>query len=167
LDVASEYDVPVIVSKGVPSLTQLFDAFKNIYRAGEAGKGSFIYQIGDHDPTGCLIPEVIEDRMHWFCQRYDCWPPNVERFAITEDQIETYQLPARPTKREGNTHAKKFDGNSVELDALPSSVLRSLVRECIERHINAEQVAVLRAAEDSERALIEKFAKRAAKAGAS
>ena len=42
--------------------------------------------------------------------------------------------------------------------------MRDLVHECIELHINAEQVAVLRAAEELERELIEQFAKRAAKA---
>jgi hypothetical protein len=162
-EVAGEYDVPVVVSKGVPSLTQLFASFKNIYRAADAGKESFIYQFGDHDPTGCLIPEIIEDRMRWFCERNDCQMPTVERFAITEEQIAEYRLPTRPTKREGNNHAKNFVGDSVELDALPSSALRNLVRECIEFHISAEQVAVLRAAEESEREQIEIFAKRAAK----
>ena len=61
-DAASDYDVPVIVSKGMPSLTQLHGSFQNIYRAAEAGKESFIYQFGDHDPTGALIPQVIENR---------------------------------------------------------------------------------------------------------
>jgi hypothetical protein len=34
---------------------------------------------------------------------------------------------------------------------------------CVERHIDTHQVEMLRAAEDSERLLIQKFAKRAAK----
>jgi hypothetical protein len=52
-DEASNYDVPVIVSKGMPSLTQVHGSFCSIKRAGRAGKSSFIYQFGDHDPTGC------------------------------------------------------------------------------------------------------------------
>jgi len=63
-------------------------------------------------------------------------------------------LPTRPTKRDGNTHAHKFEGDSVELDALPSSALRELVRNCIERHIDAAALAALRAAEDSERDIL-------------
>jgi hypothetical protein len=153
-DVASEYDVPVVVSKGMPSLTQVYGSFCSVRRAAKAGKDSFIYQFGDHDPTGCLIPKTIEGRLYEFCERYRCAYPTVERIALTEEQIEQYGLPTRPTKRDGNTHAHKFEGDSVELDALPSSTLRELVRNCIERHIDATALAALRAAEDSERDIL-------------
>jgi hypothetical protein len=153
-DVASDYDVPVVVSKGMPSLTQLFGSFCDIERAAQAGKDSFIYQFGDHDPTGCLIPKTIEARLREFCDKYDCAYPTVERIALTEEQVEEYGLPTRPTKREGNRHARNFSGDSVELDALPSSTLRELVRNCIERHIDAAALATLRVAEDSERDIL-------------
>ena len=165
-EAASDYDVPVVVSKGTPSLTQLWGSFENIHRAAQAGKESFLYQFGDHDPSGCLIPEVIENRLNQFCQKHECYPPVVERIALTPEQIGTYRLPTRPTKREGNNHAKGFKGRSTELDALPPQVLRQLVRDCIEQHISADAVAALRVAEESERTLIEKFAKRAEKMGA-
>jgi hypothetical protein len=166
-EVASDYDVPVVVSKGTPSLTQLFNSFEDIQQAAEAGKESYIYQFGDHDPSGYLIPQTIESRLNQFCEQYDCpYPPIVERIALTPEQVRHYRLPSRPTKRAGNTHAKEFKGRSTELDALPPDVLRQLVRECIEQHISTDQVAVLRAAEESERTLIEKFARRAAKASA-
>ena len=163
-DAAADYDVPVIVSKGMPSLTQLFGSFKNIYRASDAGKFCYIYQFGDHDPTGALIPEVIRSRMDWFCQKADCTMPDVKRYALTEEQIEQYDLPSRPTKRDGNTHATKFTGDSVELDAMPSHVLRELVVDCIEQHISSDEVAVLRKAEESERQFLESWAKRATEA---
>jgi hypothetical protein len=107
-----------------------------------------------------LIPETIETRLNQFCQKHNCWPPVVERVALTVDQIRDYRLPTRPTKRDGNTHAKHFEGNSTKLDALPSSVLRNLVRRCIEQHISADQLATLRAAEDSERGILEHWARR-------
>jgi hypothetical protein len=150
-DVAGEYDVPVVVSKGMPSLTQVYGSFVQIKRAAAAGKDSYLYQFGDHDPTGCLIPKSIAYRLEEFCLEYDCECPTVERIALTEEQIRGHRLPTRPTKREGNRHAKNFEGNSVELDALPSRELRALVRECIERHISPEQLETLRAAEESER----------------
>src|SRR5262249_6317530 len=119
-DAASDYDVPVIVSKGMPSLTQVYGTFTRIARAARAGKESYLYQFGDHDPTGCLIPKTIQARLNEFCEKYDVAYPAVERVALTEEQIAEYQLPTRPTKREGNRHAYKFKGDSVELDALPS-----------------------------------------------
>lgn len=157
-DEAGEYDVPVVVSKGMPSLTQVFTSFLNINRAANAGKQTYIYQFGDHDPTGCLIPKTIEARLREFCGKYDCWPPIVERIALTEEQIEKYHLPTRPTKRDGNTHAHSFSGESVELDALPSSDLRQLVRECIEQHISTSTLETLREAEQSERNILEQLA---------
>ncbi|MGO9849193.1 MAG: hypothetical protein ACLPKT_22105 [Methylocella sp.] len=163
-DVAGDYDVPVVVSKGMPSLTQLHGSFQNVYRAADAGKGCFIYQFGDHDPTGALIPKVIESRMQWFCERTDCTMPTVERYALTKEQIEQYDLPTRPTKRFGNSHAASFEGESVELDALPSNVLRELVSDCIEQHISSHDVTILREAEESERELLKRWAKRATKA---
>jgi hypothetical protein len=157
-DVASDYDVPVVVSKGVPSLTQVYTSFTNIRHASAAGKVSYLYQFGDHDPTGCLIPRTIEARLEEFCDKYGCDFPVVERIALTEEQIQHHRLPTRPTKRDRNTHAHTFAGDSVELDALPSSELRNLVRECIERHISPHAVATLRATEESEREFIEALA---------
>jgi hypothetical protein len=45
----------------------------------------------------------------------------------------------RTTKRVGNNHALKFEGDRVELDALPAAEPRRLVREYVERHISAER----------------------------
>jgi hypothetical protein len=165
-EAASEYDVPVKVSKGMPSLTQIYGTAVAVINAARAGKQSYIYQFGDHDPTGCLIPKYIESRLQHFCRKYNCEFPVVERIALTKEQIQHYRLPTRPTKREGNTHALSFEGRSVELDALPSRILRQLVTDCIERHITADELDVLRAAEESERELIEQFAEQAEQEGA-
>jgi hypothetical protein len=157
--------VPVVVSKGMPSLSQLYECSRRIAHAARDWpcKESYLYQFGDHDPSGCLIPEVIEDRIQQFCERWDCPLPHIERISLTEDQIRRHRLPTRPTKRSGNPHAKNFEGDSVELDALPARVLRRLVTECIERHITSEQVSVLRAAEESERELLVKFGRKLGK----
>jgi hypothetical protein len=157
-DVASDYDVPVVVSKGMPSLTQVFDSFTNIYHAAEAGKSTYIYQFGDHDPSGVLIPEALERRLDQFSQRYDCPCPAVERVSLTEEQIAEFNLPTRPTKREGNTHADSFEGESTELDALPAPELRRMVRESIEQHISPQALETLRSAEKSEREIIKNWA---------
>ena len=163
-DAAGEYDVPIIVSKGMPSITQLYGSAVEVARAAEAGKQTYIYQFGDHDPSGVLIPETIERRLNQLCERFDCRAPVIERVALTEEQIDEFDLPTRPTKRDGNQHAKNFDGDSVELDALPASELRSMVREVIERHISSETLHALRVAEESERELLEKWADEVAEA---
>jgi hypothetical protein len=160
LESDSAYDVPVLISKGMPSITQLYGSACAIARAAKAGKRTFLYQFGDHDPSGVLIPKTIQTRLYEFCIGLGSRPPTVERVALTEEQIATFNLPTRPTKRDGNRHAQKFEGNSVELDALPSSELRSMVREVIERHISQQELQILRVAEDSERDLLEAWADR-------
>ena len=71
--------------------------------------------------------------------------------AVTKEQIKRYDLPPRPTGREGNSHAKNFIGDSVELDAIPVDVLQELARDIIERPIDQRQFEITRIAEESER----------------
>jgi hypothetical protein len=149
-DVTSDYDVPLMVSRGSPSLTFLYGSAKEIKRAADHGKRSYIYQFGDHDPSGVLIPKSMDKRLAEMCEQLDCPAPVVRRIALTEAQIKRYKLPTRPTKRKGNRHANGFVGRSVELDALPPRVLRNMARKVIERHISAAQTQALREAEDSE-----------------
>jgi hypothetical protein len=142
----------------MPSITQLYRTAVQIKRADDAGKTTYIYQFGDHDPTGVIIPETIERRLEELCDKLECQYPIVERIALTKKQIEKYRLPIRPTKREGNRHAKNFEGDSVELDALDPDVLRDLVRGCIEWHITPEQLKSIRETEASERSLAKAWA---------
>jgi hypothetical protein len=67
-------------------------------------------------------------------------------------------LPTRPTKMT-DTRAKKWVGTSVELDAIPAPKLRELVRNCIEKHVDKQQLEILRAAEKSEREMLVMFGK--------
>ena len=159
-DAASDYDVPVLVSKGMPSITQLYGTACMIARAARAGKRSFIYQFGDHDPSGVLIPKTIRTRLYEFSIRLGYKPPTIKRVALTKEQIAEFNLPTRPTKREGNRHANKFEGDSVELDALPASELRSMVRKVIERHISQHDLEILRASEESDRNFLNAWADR-------
>jgi DNA topoisomerase VI subunit A len=157
-DAADDYDVPVVVTKGMPSLTQLYGTASEIARAHRAGKQTHIYQFGDHDPTGVLIPRAIEQRIAEMCENLNCPPPTIERVALTREHIIEFNLPTRPTKRDNNAHAKYFEGDSVELDALPAAELRSMVREVIQRHISDQELDALRVAEESERELLEQWA---------
>lgn len=151
-DVTSVYDVPLLSSKGMPSLTFLHTTAEQIDFEWEIrDRPTYLYQFGDHDPTGALIPKTIEARLREFCPKADF---TVERVALTEAQITAHRLPTRPTKREGNRHAKGFEGESVELDALHPRTLKAMVTEVIERHITPSALSALRIAEESERDLL-------------
>jgi hypothetical protein len=155
--VTSKYDVPLMVSRGLPSLTFVHGTAEAIADAAARGKTSYVYQLGDWDPTGVLIPQNLEGHLKEMCNELGCEPPIIERVALTKEQIAEHNLPTRPTKREGNMHAKNFEGESVELDALPPRTLRDMVREVIERHVTPDALRATRAAEASEREVIRKL----------
>jgi hypothetical protein len=76
-----------------------------------------------------------------------------ERIAVNPDQIAAWNLPTRPTKQT-DTRARSFGAESVELDAIEPNRLREIVERAIERHLPADQLEILEAAEDSERSLL-------------
>ena len=80
--------------------------------------------------------------------------------ALTREQITKYRLPTRPTKVEGNTHARNFsDVESVELDAMEPTNPEVLLQTAIERHIDDQALKVMLEAERSERAILASLAK--------
>lgn len=118
------------------------------------GKPCYIYQFGDHDPSGVAIAESIERRLREFAPTAAI---HFYRVAVTPEQIEQYDLPTRPTKKT-DSRAKGWIGGSVELDAIPPAELREIVQWCIERHIDAEALAALELTEDAERETIRHIA---------
>jgi hypothetical protein len=117
---------------------------------------TFIYHLGDFDPSGVNAGEKIEATLHELA-------PDAEiifkRLAVTRTQISRWRLPTRPTKK-SDTRAKGFGEISVELDAIDPNQLRDLVQQAIERHLPPQQYEVLKAAEESERETFLKLANR-------
>jgi hypothetical protein len=147
--VTEEFDVPLMISRGYSSETFLHDTAEEIHAVG---KDSVIYQLGDHDPSGVDAWRDIQRKLLGFVD------PSInlvfERIAVTPEQIVEMSLPTRPTKQ-SDSRAAKFAGESVEVDAIPSTTLRALVREAIEHWIDPEQLRIARAAEESERKALE------------
>ena len=145
-------DVPLRVARGYASISFLHSAAKAIEAKG---KPAYIYHFGDLDPSGVDAARDIEAKLRRYAPGAEI---HFERPAVTREQVERWNLPTRPTKIT-DSRAKKFAGTSVELDAIPAAQLRQLVRECIERHTDQDQVAILRAAEESERELLDRWAR--------
>jgi hypothetical protein len=62
-------------------------------------------------------------------------PFGLKRLAVTEEQIDEWNLPTRPTKR-SDSRARSFGSSvSVELDAIDPRRLRSLVERAIRKHM--------------------------------
>jgi hypothetical protein len=167
LDVTSEFDVPLMVSRGFASESYLYAAADKITdELSEHGSAAqaVIYHLGDFDPSGVHAASAIEAGLRRLCGEllsgFTSDHLAFERVAVTEEQISTFGLPTRPTKRAGNAHANSWpDGRpSVELDAIPPETLRWLARDCIERHLDPDRLAELRVVEDAEREQLQLWA---------
>jgi hypothetical protein len=149
-DVTAEFDVPLLVARGYSSITFLHETAQTI---AAIGKPAFVYHLGDWDPSGQDAANHIERKLREYAPGIEI---HFEKLAVTPRQITEWNLPSRPTKA-SDSRAKHWAGNSVELDAIPPDLLRQLVRDAIEPHISPELLAVIEAAEASEREAAEIF----------
>jgi hypothetical protein len=141
------YDVPLCVSRGYASLTYLHETAADLEATA---KPAYIYQFGDFDPSGVDISRKTEEDLRAFAPNTEL---HFERVAVTPEQIRVWNLPTRPTKRT-DSRSHGFEGESVEVDAIPPGQLRDLVRECIEGHLDEDVLAEIRQAEATERAAL-------------
>jgi len=142
--VTDQWDVPLMIARGFASETFLWQTAATI-RA--EGKPTVVYQLGDHDPSGVAAWEHVQRGLRDFA-------PDVEivfeRLAVTPEQIVALDLPTRPTKAT-DSRSRTFAGESVEVDAVPTSVLRRIVEDAIVFWIDEHALAATRLAEQHER----------------
>jgi hypothetical protein len=151
LEAANVYGVQVLPLRGFASLSTLYNAAATFREMNRRGKEVFIYYFGDHDPSGRLIdPSALRSLEDDFDAKV-----NFERVAVTEDQIRTYKLPTRPTKK--SSHSKGFTGGSVEIDALPMTVLRGMVDQVLSQHVPRGWLAAMEQTEAGEREIYDAF----------
>lgn len=147
MPVTSLYDVPLMVARGYASLSFLHSAAEYI---SEIGVPTYIYHLGDYDPSGVDAGKKIEQTLREMAPAAEL---HFERIGVTSEQIREWRLPTRPTKQ-SDTRSKNFGDISVELDAIEPDMLRSLVEAVIQRHLPRRQFEILKAAEESERLLL-------------
>ncbi|MGI9084729.1 MAG: hypothetical protein ACR2FE_05480 [Aeromicrobium sp.] len=150
-EVTNEWDVPLMIARGFASESFLWTTASTIRNVR---KPTIVYQLGDHDPSGVAAWKHVQRRLTEFAPDAEIY---FERLAVTEEQIISLNLPTRPTKQT-DSRAKNFHGDSVEVDAIPTSVLRGLVNDAIESHINPTALKATRLAEAHERAGLEAMA---------
>lgn len=141
------WDVPLMVTRGYSSVSYLYAAAEAIEAQG---KPTYVYYFGDWDPSGRDITRVTEAGLREFAPDAEI---HFRRVAVTELQIQTLNLPTRPTKIT-DSRSKFFDGESVEVDAIPPATLREIVRTVIERHISKRVLEQTKLVEEQERATL-------------
>lgn len=148
-DVTWELAVPLMVTRGFASESVVQELAMDTMASG---KRCVILSLNDYDPSGSLMLHDVMRRAQHYAPfaHFQC-----EQVLLTREQVDEYDLPTRPTKTEGNRHAKQFDDEeSVELDAMEPDDLRDILREAIEAHIDKIDLERMYAAQASERELI-------------
>jgi len=146
--VTDEYDVSLMISRGFSSITFLQEAGEYMQ---SLERPCYIYQFGDYDRSGLSISENIKKGLAEFAPNAEIY---FDRVAVNEWQIEHYNLPTRPPKKD----EKSGPTRCVELDAIPPEELRQLVRTRIENHIDTNALAALELTEKTERQSIRHIA---------
>lgn len=113
-----------------------------------------VLYVGDYDPAGVLIDRSLERELRKHL-RSDI-ELGFERIAINEEQIEAYDLPTKP--RKGGDRRSLHVASTVEAEAMPAHIIRSLLRERIEALLPEHALEVAQVAERSEREHIERIA---------
>jgi len=155
--VTYQYDVSLMVARGQLSRTAIYEASKR-YKI-KSDKECYLYYCGDFDPSGLSIYESIKERLSDFGVFI-----NYERIALTQKQIEKYQLPSDPGKKTDPNYNKfvSLYGSDmvVELDSLPPDVLRDIIKDCITKNINNGLLAQVQEEEEAEKVSLNKFIER-------
>jgi hypothetical protein len=148
------WDVALMVSRGTSSATFLYEAAKATEEAWEeADVETVILALYDHDAAGARAARTVENG---FVEYAPDVPVEFELLAVTEDQIDAWNLPTRPAKKT-DPEAAKFGADAVELDAIPPDRLIALVEEAIESYVDEDAWEKEKVFEKSERELLRRM----------
>jgi hypothetical protein len=138
--VCNDLDVPHFSCRGYTSQSELWGAAQRLIRCERRGQQTVIVHLGDHDPSGIDMTRDIRDRLRLFGSAAE-----VNRIALTWDQVQQYQPPPNPAKlsdARAEGYIEIYGDESWELDALSPDVLAGLIRSTIEdNYLDADQWA--------------------------
>jgi len=157
-DVTDDWDVPLWVSRGYSSISYLHQAAERIQAALDAGRLPYVYNFGDHDPSGVNAWEKLKETLREYVE--DPELVEFERVAVTPAQIKAWDLPSRPTKRSDSRTKTWEGGRSVEVDAIPPKALKALVQQCVTQHIPDRELQRIQQIEQQERETLQHIAQR-------
>lgn len=148
VDVTTSWDVPLMVSRGYSSETFAYEAADEWRQ--DVHRHPVVLYIGDHDPAGLEIEAALRDTLERFYGGNFSW----SRVGVTWPQVGMFDLPGTTPKKDYGFEL------AVEAEALEPGYLRDLLETQIGGYVDGEQLAVLEAAEASERELLISIANR-------
>ncbi|MEM3488534.1 MAG: hypothetical protein QXO75_02585, partial [Nitrososphaerota archaeon] len=130
-DIAREYNVFVFPTKGFSSWSMFVIDIRELTYYFGRDKQLVVLTMSDLDPSGMHIKTVYEHKFDFMVKELGFNEPYIEKIAITQEQVKKYNLP--PMEK---TYRNKGTIKIWELDALDPKILRSIVKESIEKFID-------------------------------
>jgi hypothetical protein len=147
LPVTSEYDVPLMVSRGFTSETFAYEAVDS-YRGSD--RPYVVIALYDFDRSGHDAAASLKSKVERFAGEMGV-EVSFHLLGLDADQVIDRNLPTRPHKR-GTTADQRWPYDfACELDALPPGDLRAMVRDAIEAFLPRDELAYLKNIEAHER----------------
>lgn len=133
--ICKDLDVPLFSCRGYTSLSEVWCAGRRFREHFLNAQIPVILHFGDHDPSGIDMTRDICDRLALYSED----DVEINRLALTMDQIDEHQPPPNPAKMTDTRYIKYVSvyGNECwELDALEPSMLFNLVNETVVQYRN-------------------------------
>ena len=157
-EITHQYDVPLMVVRGQVSRTAIYESYVRFKEKIDEEKDCYLYYAGDFDSSGIPIYESLVERLKEYGEAGESI--NFEWIALTPSQIDEYNLPSDLTNKKDSNSKKfvlKYGDNATELDSLPPDVLKSVVKDCIERHIDQSILGLVQKIEVEEQRSLEEI----------
>lgn len=136
-----KWDVPILAARGYPSGSVLRGfAEEHLLPALCAGQRVRVLHLGDHDPSGIDMTRDLIDRLSLFT-RHEMDDSDLDRIALTMDQIDEIKPPENPAKTTDSRFAayrRQYGTSSWELDALSPQYLNDLLEGHIETWVDPD-----------------------------
>ena len=141
----------LITAGGFSSFTQMYELSRRLLDEKRKIK---LFCFGDYDDSGILIRQsfISQCSTHLGIE-FD----EIKDIALTQEQIEGYNLPQNPTIKRGkkkNTHTLCLENQGknldyfVELDALDPNILSELIKKCVSDNFDWKVYNLMTAVEE-------------------
>jgi hypothetical protein len=141
-------DVRIVVNRGYSSWSFLYENCMRLLEIQRSGKEIHVLYFGDFDPSGDDMDAHLDNALRYF----GLGEIDFQRIAVTEEQIEEFNLPPMPKSKETIdkvNHDTRKDGfikkygklYVVELDALLAIVpdeFKRIVQESVDQFFDQE-----------------------------
>ncbi len=127
--IARQFHVTLMVNRGYSSASAMYDAAQRFWDAEEYNRRCTLLYLGDLDPSGEDMVRDIGDRLYELDATVQ-----VQKLALTIEQVEQYQPPPNPAKLTDSRapdFIARYGASSWEVDALAPPVLTEIITSAL------------------------------------